>query len=111
MSASYQQGAVLSSVKTPVTLGHAFWPQVLLSYSRMRGIYDTYVNNCGAKKKAESDTKEAQARKFGKGKLGGLQDIWVGPSRSDRSGHSKERKQEMRDTAGGESSPCLREVL
>ena len=111
MSASYQQGAVLSSVKTPVTLGHAFSPQVLLSYSRMRGIYDTYVNNCGAKKKAESDTKEAQARKFGKGKLGGLQDIWVGPSGMDRFGHSKERKREMPDAGSGESSWCLNEVL
>lgn len=59
-------------MKIPVALGHTFWPQVLMNYSRMRGIYDTYINNCGAKKKAESDIKEAQTRKFEKGKLQGL---------------------------------------
>lgn len=64
-----------------------------------------------SQKKAESDTKEAQARKFGKGKLGGLQDIWVGPSGMDRFGHSKERKREMPDAGSGESSWCLNEVL
>ena len=77
----------------------------------MRGIYDTHVNNCGAEKTAERDTKEAQARPFERGKLRGLQDIWVGPSRMDRFGHSKERKQEVCDAGSGESSRCLNEVL
>ena len=77
----------------------------------MRGIYDTHETNCGAEKTAERDTKEAQARPFERGKLRGLQDIWVGLSRMDRFGHSKERKQEVCDAGSGESSQCLNEVL
>ena len=44
----------------------------------MRGIYNAYINSCGAKKKAESDTKETQTRKFGKGKLHGLRTFGLG---------------------------------
>lgn len=111
LSASYQQGAVLSSVKTQVGSWTHFLassaPELFKDARHIQHIRKQLWCQEESRKWYERDTDQ----EIWEGKAAWTQDIWVGPSRSDRSGHSKERKQEMRDTAGGESSPCLREVL